>query len=142
MAKIFAGLLAGLGQLPIQPPEAGQAINSKVHVFRNVITMASQPTTDTQLLARVPAGYVILGGELITDTSLGSATIAVGIAGTAAKYKAAAVLTATDTVTPYGKAAAVAEGPLTTDTEILATIATAALPSSGTLVSLIYAAKP
>lgn len=142
MAKIYAGLLAGLGQLPVQPPEAGQGINSKLHVFRNVITMASQPTTDTQLLARIPAGYVVHGGELITDTSLGSATIAVGTAASAAKYKAAAALTATDTVTAYGKAAALAEGPLTTDTEILATIGTAALPSSGTLVSLIYASKP
>lgn len=142
MAKIFAGLLSGLGQLPIQPPEAGQGINAKEHVFRNVITMASQPTTDTQLLARIPAGHVVTGITFITSATLGSAQIAVGIAGDAAKYKAAAVLTAVDTPTDYGKAAALAEGPLTVDTEVLMTVSAAALPAAGTLVSLIRTTKP
>lgn len=142
MAKIYAGLLAGLGQLPIQPPEAGQGINSKVHVHRQVIVLASQPTTDTQVLARIPAGHVILGGEFITDTSLGSSTIAVGTVATPALLKAAATFTATDTPTKYGKAGALDDVPLTADTEIIMTVAAAALPASGNLVSLIYTAKP
>ncbi|MGL5363061.1 MAG: hypothetical protein ACRDBH_09285, partial [Bosea sp. (in: a-proteobacteria)] len=74
--------------------------------------------------------------------SLGSSTIAVGTAASAAKYKAAAVLTATETPTAYGKGAALAEDALTVDTEILLTVAAAALPASGNLVSLIYTAKP
>jgi len=84
MAKIYAGLLAGLGQLPIQLPEAGQGINAKEHVFRNVITMASQPTTDTQVLARIPAGHVVTGITFITSATLGTAQNACGPVGTLA----------------------------------------------------------
>lgn len=142
MAKIYAGLLAGLGQLPIVPPEAGQGVNSFVHVHRQVINYASQPTTDTPVIARIPAGHVVLGVELTADTSSGSATIAIGNATTPAKYKAAAAFTTTDTPTMFMKASAADDAPLTADEEVLITIAAAALPSSGILVTKVYTAKP
>lgn len=141
MAKTFLGLLAGWGALPVAPPEAGQGVNSFVHVHRQVINMAAQPDTDTPLLARIPAGHVVLGGELITTATLGATTIAIGTVAVPAKYKAAAVLTATDTPTPFGKAAALAEGPLAVDTDIVLT-QVGALPGAGQLVSLIYTSKP
>lgn len=142
MAKIYAGLLAGLGALPIQLPEAGQGVNTFVHVHRNVITLASQPTTDTQLLARLPAGTLPLAIMILSSVSLGSSTIAIGNATTPAKYKAAATFTAVDTPTLFMLTTAGDDAPLTVDEEVLMTVAAAALPASGILVTYIFTGKP
>lgn len=142
MAKVYPGLLAGLSALPVVPPEAGQGVNSNVKVHKNVIALASQPTTDTQVIARVPAGHVVLGVELNTDTSLGSSTVAIGNATTPAKYKAAGTFTATDTPTRFMKASADILGPLTADEEIIITVAAAALPASGNLITKVFTSKP
>lgn len=142
MAKIYAGLLAGLGLLPVQPPEAGQGVNANVKVHTQVITLASQPTTDTLVVAKIPAGQKFLYGMLNTDTSLGSATIAIGTAAAAGKYRAAAVFTATNTPTLFGVEAAADDAPLTADEEVIITIAAAALPASGGLVVSMFCSSP
>lgn len=142
MAKIYAGLLAGLGQLPIQLPEAGQGINSSLRVHRNVINLASQPTTDTQLLARIPNGQLPIAILITSSVSLGSSTIAIGNATTPAKYKAAGTFTAVDTPTLFMLTSAADDAPLTADEEVLLTVAAAALPASGILVTHIITAKP
>lgn len=143
MALLYGSLLAGYGQLPIAKPEAGKGVNSSVRIFREVITLASQANTDTILLAKVPAGYLFLFGILITDTSLGSSTLAIGITGSTGKYRAAATFTATNTPTLFGVgAAANSLNPLSADETIFATTAVAALPSSGTLGVQMYFAKP
>lgn len=142
MAKIYAGLLAGYGALPVIPPEAGQGVNAYVRVFRQVITLAAQPTTDTQVIARVPNGYLVLGHRVVSSVSLGASTIAIGTVATPAKYKAAAVFTAVDTPTDYLLASIAGGVPLTADEEQILTVGVAALPGAGTLVIYTYASKP
>lgn len=112
--------------------------------MRATITLASQTTSDTLQLGNLPAGAVFAFGVLTTDTSLGSSTLAIGISGTAAKYKAAATFTSTDTPTLFGKAAQVAasDAGLSAEETVIGTIAAATLPASGTLVVDMYYSMP
>ena len=100
-----------------------------------MITAASgiRPRTIPQAAPRI-----WLYGVLATDTSLGTSTVAIGIAGTPGKYRTAAVFTAANTPTLFGNAAAIGE-PLAADEEVIITIATANLPGAGTLrVQLVF----
>jgi hypothetical protein len=112
--------------------------------LRATITLASQTTSDTLQLGNLPAGAVFAFGVLCTDTSLGSSTLAIGISGTTAKYRAAATFTSTDTPTFFGKAAEVAasDAGLAAEQTVIGTIASATLPSSGTLVVDLYYSAP
>lgn len=142
MAKTYSGLLAGLGALPVQPPEAGKGVNAFVHVHRQVLTLASQPTTEQPVIARLPAGHLFLFGIMTTSATLGSSTVAIGNETTAGKYRAAATFTSANTPTLFGIAAAADDEPLAADEEVIITIAAAAFPSSGTLITQIYTSKP
>jgi hypothetical protein len=117
---------------------SGAVHNARMRRFRAKITLASQGTSDTIVLARVPKGMAFAYGVLNSSVSLGTSTIAIGITGTTDKYRAAATFTATDTPTLFGKVAAAAADPLNSDETIFITIGTAALPSSGTLVVDLY----
>lgn len=113
-------------------------VHGTVRCFAETVTFNTQTTSDTIVIGLLPKGSVFLGGIITTDTSTGSATIAIGITGTVAKYKAAAAFTTTDTPTFFGKAATtgVAE---TADRTVFITIAAASLPASGTLsVTMFY----
>jgi hypothetical protein len=103
------------------------------------ITLASQGSGDTITLWKEYAGEVPLFGILLASATLGaSATIAIGTAASAAKYRAAA--THTVTVPTFFGVAAACGTPLTADADVLITIAVAALPSSGTVqISMCYA---
>ena len=143
MATLYGSLSAGYGQTPVQLPEAAKGQQCPVKVLREVITLASQATTDTIVIGKLPLGAVPLFGLLNTDTSLGTSTIAIGITGSTGKYRAAATFTATSTPTMFGVAAGMAiTTPLSTEETVFITIATAALPSSGTLVVDIFYAMP
>jgi hypothetical protein len=114
-------------------------VDGTVRVFAETITFASQASGDTIEIGRLPKGAVVLYGVLTTGTSTGTATVSIGISGTAAKYKAATVHTSTDAPAVFGKAAALHSG-LTAEETVIATVGTAALPSSGTMqVALVYA---
>lgn len=110
--------------------------------IRATITYASQADGSTVVLGEVPAGYSFAYGILTASASSGSTTIAVGTAASAAKYKAAAAFTSTDTPTFFGKAAAVAGDVYSSTEVIIATLAAAAAPSSGTLVIDLYFSAP
>jgi hypothetical protein len=108
-----------------------------VRVFNEKVVLASQPTSDIIEVARLPKGARVLYGLLSSTVSLGSATLAIGIAGTAAKYRAAAVFTAVDTPTLFGPAGVAGE-PLASEEIVILTIAAAALPASGTLRVMVF----
>lgn len=133
----------------------------KVRTFVNSLTLASQASGVVLGVARIPLPFIFLGIELVTDTSLGSSTIAFGNAanGNSAIYAAAATFTATDTPTPRGKASLYGTevvsgydcqtGALTTPQnasgyggayeDIIMTIGAATMPASGNLrVSIWY----
>lgn len=106
--------------------------------FQASITLATQTTADTIVVAIVPAGYKFAFGILTTDTSLATSTIAIGITGTTGLYRTAAVFTATNTPTFFGNAAALVAATLTADQTIFITTAVASLPAAGNLVVDMY----
>lgn len=118
------------------PPAPG-FVDGSVRVFCEEVTLAGQATSDTIEVARLPKGAIPLCGVIETDTSFGTSTIAVGIAGDTGKYRAAATFTATDTPTLFGAAAAVGDA-LAEEETVFVTIGTAALPGAGTLRVIFF----
>lgn len=116
---------------------ATKHVEGRVRRYRKEITLESQGAGTIDLFT-VPAGAEFAYGVVTTDTSLGSTTIAVGISGTAAKYKAAGTFTATNTPTLFGMVSAMDDGGLSANEDVILTTAAAALPASGTLVVDMY----
>ena len=126
----------------------GVFAGARERVFIANLALASQASGSVIAMARLPVGAVIAGLALITDTSLGSATIALGDANSAAAYAAAQTLTSVNTPTRIGLAATHG-ATITTGydcqtgaanyayEDILLTTAVAALPASGNLVAII-----
>jgi hypothetical protein len=141
MAVLYSNDSAGLGTVPSSNVNGG-VIGGRVRRYRAAITLASQATTDTIVIGRVPAGSVFAYGVINTDTSLSTSTVAIGVTGATGKYRAAAVFTATNTPTVFGPAAAAFAAPLTADEEVFITIAVAALPAAGNLVVDLYFSAP
>ena len=140
MAQTYASEVAGLGTTPVTNSN-GAVQGGRVRRFRATITLASQADGDTVVLAQVPAGYAFAYGILNASATLSTSTIAIGIAGTAAKYRAAAVFTAA-APTLFGISTAVDDAPLTAQEVVILTNTTAALPASGTLIVDLYFSAP
>lgn len=140
MAETFATEVAGLDTVP-STKSNGAVHNARLRRFRATITLASQADGDTIVLADVPAGYAFAFGVLNASATLGASTIAIGISGTAGKYRASAVFTAA-APTLFGVVGAVDDSPLTAKERVILTNTTAALPSSGTLVVDLYFSGP
>lgn len=120
---------------------SGAAVGGRLRRLRAVITLASQADGDVVVLGKLPAGSIFAYGVLNASATLGSSTIAVGISGTAAKYRAAAVFTAA-APTLFGTSTSVDDSPLSAEEEVILTNTTAALPSSGTLIVDLYYSAP
>jgi hypothetical protein len=117
---------------------------ARVKRLRATITLAAQATTDTLVLGNLPAGATFAYGVLTSSVSLATATLAIGPSTATGKYRTAATFTATDTPTLFGNTAAVgaADPALAAEETVIGTIATAALPGSGTLVVDLYYSMP
>jgi hypothetical protein len=114
-------------------------VDGTVRCFNEEITLATQTTSDTIEVCRLPKGAIPLYGIIETDTSLGAATAAIGITGSTGKYRAAAVFTALNTPTLFGVGAAIGEA-LAAEETVIITIAAASFPASGVLrVMFFYA---
>lgn len=120
---------------------SGAAVGGRLRRLRAVITLASQADGDIVVLGKLPAGSIFAYGVLNASATLGTSTIAVGISGTAAKYRAAAVFTAA-APTLFGTSTSVDDSPLSAEEEVILTNTTAALPSSGTLIVDLYYSAP
>ncbi len=140
MANTYASEVAGLETVPVTNSN-GAVQGGRLRRFRATITLASQADGDTIVLASVPAGYAFAYGILNASATLGAATIAIGVSGTAAKYRASAVFTAA-APTLFGVSTAVDDAPLTAGETVILTNTTAALPSSGTLIVDLYYSAP
>ena len=112
--------------------------------LRGTFTLASQATTDTLVVGNLPAGATFAFGVITASATLSTSTVAIGISGTTGKYRAAGTFTSADTPTLFGTAATIGatDPALTAEEQVFITIATAALPSSGTLVVDIYYSMP
>lgn len=128
-----------LGDVPPRAP-GNEAYGGRKRLWRATIALdapklsSSQngtviTTADTVLLGRIPAGMRFVGGRITSSVSLGTSTISIGNAADAAKYRAAAVHTAVDTPTSFGKASAMALAASGADEDVILTVATANLPN-------------
>lgn len=134
MTIFYSQELTGIDALPVVKPTAPQ-YSGGVFVYEASILLASQATTDTIVVGVVPAGSQYLYSILNTDTSLATATIAIGITGTTGKYRAAATLTGVNTPILSQLVAPALNGQALTATERqFITIAVASLPASGNLL--------
>jgi hypothetical protein len=142
MAIYYTNVTAARGSNPIRrdPPATGAGIQRGLYSAQNLAALTAAGgaafTTGLQngdrvLLGYLPVGAVILSTNIVTDTSFGTATVAIGSEGTPGKYRAAAVLTTTNAanVTPY-LAVANNDG-LTAKEAIYMTIGTANAPTTG-----------
>lgn len=109
-------------------------ISSATLTYNSQVQPASY-SFDTPL--KLPVGATVVGGTISTSVTSGSTTIALGIAGSTAKYKAAAAVTATATAELAIPHAAFLAAGLTAEEEILVTTAGATAPASGTLIVAI-----
>lgn len=115
----------------------GSVQGGHVRVYREKITLASQTTADTIVIAYPSAGETFLYGVLNADVGLGgTATIAIGAAGATGKYRAAAIHNTTGP-TLFGVTAG-GGSKLTADETVFITIGAASLPASGTLLVDLY----
>lgn len=105
----------------------------RVRIFSEEITLNSQGSGEEVALGTLPDGAVVRAVELLTDTSLGSAKIEVGVSGDADKYLPAQTFTSTDTPTRTVDATN-AWTPAEDNEDLILTTSVAALPSSGKLV--------
>lgn len=136
MAALNGIQMARIKASPIDYPDVAD-VGGRVRIFNEKIALATQTTSDTIAVARLPRGARVLYGMLTTDTSLGSATVAIGIAGNSGKYRAAGVFTTINAPTAFGVGAGLGEA-LAAEEEVIITIAAAALPASGTLRAMLF----
>lgn len=149
MAQYLSNELAGTTTGTTTAAAAGvrpkaSVYGARLKRMRATITFASQTTSDTIVLGNLPAGAVFAFGQINVSATTGTATLAIGVAGTAAKYAAAAAYTTADTPSFFGKNAVVAASDtgLAAEETVIATIGTASLPSSGTAVVDLYYSAP
>ena len=104
--------------------------------FIETVALNGQAINDIIYVARIPANARIIGIYLNTSATLGLSEVAVGIPGTASKYRAAATLTTTDEWVPCELNAAVGVA-LAEKEDIILTVLVNALPGAGTLKVLV-----
>jgi hypothetical protein len=111
-------------------------VDARLKVYRARIDLAAQAVVgigETIDFFDLPPGFLPWFGFIHSSVTLGAtATLAIGIAGTAGKYRAAAVFTTPDAPTLFGVAANLA--PLTAKERLIGTVGVAALPASGILI--------
>ena len=134
MAQTYSVELAGIALQPVVKPSAIASYGSRLKRFRATVPLTAQAIGDTVVVAIIPAGHTFAGLELSTDTSLATATVAVGVAGTPGKYLVAQTVTVTNIPTGLGLVAQLIAGPLVAQETIILTVAVAALPASGNVL--------
>lgn len=131
--------LVGVTDGTLIPAKAadGQQIGAakRTSIFSKV-TGVQWEIGDTIPLGTKPAGHTVTSIRLVTGTSLGTATIDVGIAGNTGKYVAGATLTTTDRLTEIGVKASVLDDDPGAAEELFATIGVAAIVA-GTVLTFI-----
>lgn len=144
LSNELANTTTGLSTtVPVGYKPKASDIGARVRSFRATITLASQTTSDVLQLFNLPAGATFIKGWMFVSATLGTSTIAIGNASSTGKYRAAATATTTDSPLDFGITAAVGNAvPATAEETVIATIGTASLPASGTMVVIMQIAMP
>lgn len=141
MSNRYALQQVGVLDGTLNPPKQadGRQVNAKERVIVCSKAIVADAIGDTITLCRLPANCLLTEIQIITDTSLSTATIAIGIAGTPAKYVAATTFTTPlDKPASLGpKAAAIAAGPIAAEETLIATVAALALPGAAVVHFII-----
>jgi hypothetical protein len=145
MAQGFAAEAIGVLDGLVNPAGKldGRVVGGKLRRFRAVLDLSLATTAknvaDTNVLTRLPRGYVFAYGVLTSSVTLATSTVAIGNATTPGKYRAAAVSTAVDAPALFGPAAVIDDPALTDYEDVIMTNAVAALPGAGIVVVDIFA---
>ena len=141
MPNTFAPEVAGLGTVPTTQAYGGVQ-GGRLRRYRATVPFAAQASGDTITLAVIPAGHTFAFGVVNATATFGaSATVAIGTAASAGKYRAAAVHTAV-VPTMFGVPAAADDAPLSAAETVIMTVGVAALPGSGSAVVDLYFSAP
>lgn len=109
-------------------------VGGRLKEFKFDVAFASQANGDTIELGDLPAGFDFAYGVLQQDTTTGgTATVAIGITGTAGKYRTAAINNGT-VAALFGNYVA----RLTQKERLILTVGAAALPASGNLKVILF----
>jgi hypothetical protein len=116
----------------------GNAVNSPVRRSISTFTCNAAGVGAAAIgallhLAKVPKGARGVRHKITVGATLGASTLSIGIAGTAAKYGAAATYTTANTPVTVAKAANLA-AELAADEDQILTVGAAALPNDGTVI--------
>jgi hypothetical protein len=122
----------------------GRVIGGRVRSYLATFDMASaavkKAAGDTNVCFQLPAGCKPVLGYLLSSATMGgTATIAVGTAAAAGKYRAAAVHTTANAPQFFMLSSALDDAPLSETETVLITIAADALPGAGILQVVIFA---
>jgi hypothetical protein len=99
------------------------------------LSKSAQANGDVLTLGQIPAGARIKSIKMTSSVTLATSTVAIGIAATPAKYRAAGTFTTVDVPTAVGPGAVAKAAAANSVAEtLIATIAVAALPAAGTLI--------
>ena len=115
-------------------------VGGRMRRYRATVELKAQAADDVIELIEVPANETFAFGVIFASVTLGTATLAIGTADDAFAYMAEKTVTSADTPVFFvTTAAAAADTASETGVKtITATVGTAALPASGTLVVDIY----
>lgn len=130
-SDIMALLQSNQGGAVLSLP-AVTLLGSRLRHQVSTITLASQLSGAVTWVGRIPLFSVLRSIDCITDTSLGSSTIAFGDAHdtNSAIYGAAATFTATNTLTRFGPPLAKCGVPITTGYDHAGVLVTANMPQT------------
>jgi hypothetical protein len=144
MAQGFAAEVVGVLDATLNPAGkldarvSGGRVRRRRAVLDLSLATVAKNSGDTNLLCRIPRGEAFAFGIVNADATMGAtATIAIGNATTAGKYRAAAIFTAA-APTLFGPAGVEDDAPLTDYEDVIMTIAAANLPGAGILVIDIF----
>jgi hypothetical protein len=135
-ASSAAAANAGIAAIP------ASLLGGKVRLALAEFNCATDVQGTYTVPIRLPAGARVLTMFMNASVTMGaSATIAIGIAGTVGKYRAAATYTAADTFSLFSINAATGVA-LATEEQIIMTVGVASLPASGRLlIGFFYATE-
>jgi hypothetical protein len=145
MAQGFAAELVGVLDGTLNPASKSDArvTGGRVRCHRATLDLAlaavAKNNGDTNVIARIPRGQAVMFGILNPSVGLGgAATVAIGNATTAGKYRAAAIQNTAEAKEIFGLSTAMDDPPLTDYEDVLMTIGAANLPGAGVIEILLF----
>jgi hypothetical protein len=141
MAVFKSQQLSNIESVPsVQNSARDEDARSRVMVYQSPVTIAGLVATDTIRLGTLRKGWRLRGMQIVIPVNwlAATATISIGVTGTAGKYLTAGVVGAAAVQLDANNTAALFYGEvLAADTELVATINTAGAGSVPTAIAIV-----